>query len=119
MRKKYKLSGLVEDSCSPLNGNVPVINDEMLSLAGRLADQLLEMLTIRNGFYTLENALHVFPSSSTEEEIGLHEWNDPQLWRNGYEDAVTNCLFFAEDVFGGQFCVKENNVLYLTRKRVL
>ena len=66
------------------------------------------MLRERNGFYALESALHVFPSHSSQQEIGLDKWNESALWRAEYKGVADGCLFFAEDVFGGgQFCVKD------------
>ncbi len=87
-----------------------MLTDQMRSLAGSLADELLSMLRERNGFYALESALHVFPSHSSQQEMGLEKWNDSALWRNDYKGMADDCLFFAEDVFGGQFCIKDNKV---------
>ncbi|WP_233237909.1 hypothetical protein [Bordetella sp. LUAb4] len=42
--------------------------------------------------------------------IGLAEWNEDTLWRSAYKGLADDCLFFAEDVFGGQFCIKDNRV---------
>lgn len=68
------------------------------------------MLFQRNGFYALESALHVFPSHSSPQEIGLDSWNEKTLWRSNYKGMADGCLFFAEDVFGGQFCIKDGKV---------
>lgn len=42
--------------------------------------------------------------------IGLDEWNSDALWRNVYHGMANGCLFFAEDIFGGQFCIKKNKI---------
>ena len=88
----------------------PNLNIELCSYAGELADELLDMLRHRNGFYALDDALHVYPSHSNQQEIGLDCWNDASLWRDKYEGMADNCLFFAEDIFGGQFCIKDNDI---------
>lgn len=104
------LDKLFSNASASLNDREPVISDELQALAGSLKDELLKMLGQRNGFYALESALHVFPSQSSEQEIGLTDWNSNSLWRNDYKELVADCLFFAEDVFGGQFCIKDNKV---------
>jgi hypothetical protein len=58
-----------------------------------------------NGFYLFDDALHVF---STEH---ARSWNSPTLWRDAYKDMVRPTdFFFAEDVFGSQFAVRDNAI---------
>ncbi|MEF3062309.1 SMI1/KNR4 family protein [Ralstonia solanacearum] len=71
---------------------------------------LLDFLEKKNGFYAFESALHFFPARSHYAEIGLREWNDSDLWVHEYQDMADGCLFFAEDIFGGQFCLKSDGV---------
>lgn len=104
------LEKLLSRASSSLNTNTPALSDEIRVLAGLLANDLLNMLNIKNGFYALESALHVFPSHSNHHEIGLDEWNSDVLWRNVYHGMTNDCLFFAEDIFGGQFCIKKNKI---------
>jgi hypothetical protein len=80
------------------------------SLFGTPGLQLATLLSPKNGYYAFENALHVFPECSTETEIGIVEWNAQDLWRKEYGDAVADAVFFAEDVFGMQFCLREGQV---------
>ncbi|WP_336998466.1 SMI1/KNR4 family protein [Leclercia sp. M50] len=75
-----------------------------------LIEDLINLLNKRNGFYCFESALHVFPVETDGEEIGLIDWNDKGLWIECYDDLARNALFFAEDVFGGQFCIKEDGI---------
>lgn len=82
-------------------------------LAGTRADELESLLLRRNGFYAFESALHVFATGGTApgSEPSLQQWNDPQLWRfefHGLEEVPV--LFFAEDVFGVQFCLRQGQV---------
>lgn len=104
------LEKLLSSASSSLSDDEPALTDQLRSLAGSLADSLLSMLHERNGFYALESALHVFPSHSSQQELGLDKWNDGKLWRAEYRGIADDCLFFAEDVFGGQFCIKDNKV---------
>ncbi len=104
------LDKLLSSASSSLNTSVPALSDEVRVLAGSLADDLLNMLNTQNGFYALESALHVFPSHSNQHEIGLDDWNSDVLWRSEYQGMADGCLFFAEDVFGGQFCIKVNKI---------
>jgi hypothetical protein len=68
--------------------------------------ELGQLLSERNGFYAFESALHVFPAVTTGDQIGLDLWNSESLWKLSYDkDLVENCLFFAEDIFGVQFCI--------------
>jgi len=67
------------------------------------------MLGRLNGFYAFESALHVFPSGTTER-MNLELWNDPDLWRRDYDDMTDGLLFFAEDLFGGQFVLLDAGV---------
>lgn len=104
------LDKILSNSSSPLSDKSPEISAQIRGLAGALADQLLEMLCQRNGFYSLESALHVFPTHSSQCEIGICDWNENSLWRNRYKNLANDCVFFAEDVFGGQFCIKDSRV---------
>lgn len=104
------LNKLLLNSSSSLCAYEAEISEQLHNFAGSLADSLLKMLSQRNGFYSLEGALHVFPTHSSEKEIGLDRWNENTLWRDAYQGLTNNCLFFAEDIFGGQFCIKDNQI---------
>lgn len=81
----------------------------MLRRAGKRGRELFELLATRNGFYAFESALHVFPLSGSGDQ-SLDRWNSLELWRNRYEDLTEGCLFFAEDIFGGQFCIRDDKI---------
>lgn len=91
--------------CAAPTGNVraPLLESE-------LSNELDATLRLRNGFYAFESALHVFPLEDCGAEIGLERWNSQDLWRNEYKDLLTGHLFFAEDVFGGQFSIRDDQV---------
>jgi hypothetical protein len=72
---------------------------------------LLRQLYARaNGAYVLDDALHVFPFEATNE-LTVFAWNEPARWRFEYGDLVpAEAFFFAEDVFGNQFCVLDGAI---------
>jgi hypothetical protein len=77
-----------------------------------LGSELFQMLGQKNGFYTFEFALHVFPLTA-DSGTGLEGWNAASLWRNEFEDLAEGLLFFAEDILQDQFCLskKQSGVL--------
>jgi len=42
--------------------------------------------------------------------MSLEIWNSPELWRHEYGTLAEGLFFFAEDVFGNQFCFREGSV---------
>lgn len=75
-----------------------------------LVEELRQLLTFKNGCYGFVSALHIFPWQETENEPGLQQWNQPELWIEAFQDMARDALFFAEDIFGVQFCLRENGV---------
>ena len=67
-------------------------------------------------FRTEERILRVricaprIPIVRCDAEIGLLEWNSPTLWKAEYQGLADVYVFFAEDIFGGQFCFAESGV---------
>lgn len=104
------LEKLLSNASLSICDDEPNISEQLLNMAGHLANDLVKMLNQRNGFYALESALHVFPANSNQMEIGLDNWNENTLWRNSYQGLADNCLFFAEDAFGGQFCINDSKI---------
>src|SRR5262249_25280537 len=79
---------------------------------GSLGMELVRWLNRKNGFYAFESALHVFPMGGKEGVLDLAQWNRDRLWRKDYGTLTQGCLFFAEDVFGCQFCIREEAVYF-------
>ena len=100
-----KLLSISSDSFS--QGAVNIAPDLLLA-AGKLGQELKRFLNYKNGFFSFESALRVFSTNKTEFSYDLSTWNSSGLWRADYADLADGCLFFAEDVFGGQFCIKNN-----------
>lgn len=83
---------------------------KLFETAGKRGQEIEALLNKKNGFFAFESALRVFPSCSSKLSIGLEDWNSEYLWRKDYSGLADGCLFFAEDVFGGQFCIKNDVV---------
>jgi hypothetical protein len=79
-------------------------------IKGSLVGELLEMYQNKNGFYAFESALHVYPAQSCLPEIGLDNWNASDNWKKFYNGMADELMFFAEDIFANQFCIKNNNI---------
>lgn len=81
---------------------------------GPLIEELIQILSKKNGFYAFEASLHVFsyrdpiPNSNV---LGLQAWNEKTLWRDWYGGLTDGLLFFAEDIFGGQFAIRDNEII--------
>lgn len=96
-------------SPSLLNGDVRV-ERAMFKDSGMFAEGLTTLLHERNGFFAFERALRFFPSVSVPISYGLADWNDNALWRFEYGDIARGCFFFAEDIFGVQFCTCDDAI---------
>src|SRR4051794_28427234 len=81
--------------------------------AGTLFDQLLGVLRHRNGFYALDDALHVRALGEHDDalEHSLTVWNSDELWRAEYDGLADGLFFFAEDLFGGQFAISDRGIV--------
>lgn len=101
---------LMSISSAPIAKGEAAVNRDEISGFGPLGEQLQSLLKQRNGFYAFEAALHVFPASPQEKELTLGEWNTFDLWRFEYGELAHKAMFFAEDAFGNQFCIRDNRV---------
>lgn len=105
------ISKLLNLSSAPLNQQRPRLCGGSLELAGSIGDELMAVLSTINGFYSFESALHFLPSHSSLLSVGIEEWNAKSGWRQEFGNLADDCLFFAEDVFGGQFCIANDRVM--------
>jgi hypothetical protein len=101
---------LLSISSAPIGDVLPHLSEELLNTAGRLGAQLNELLTAKNGFYAFESALHVLPASCPTAPMDLERWNDTTLWKGLYGDLTRDFVFFAEDVLGGQFGIRHEQI---------
>jgi len=104
------LQKLVALASAPLCHSARALDPSVHKREGSVATELEALLKAKNGFYAFEGALHVLSMQSCHESIGIEEWNSPELWRGAYADLARGLWFFAEDAFGGQFCVREGVV---------
>lgn len=101
---------LVAHAGPALSQSTPRLTDGCADLAGPLGKDVLALLWSRNGFLAFDAALYVLPSASESEAIGLAEWNADSLWRSAYKGLADGALFFALDLFGGQFGIANGEV---------
>ncbi|MCU0687150.1 MAG: SMI1/KNR4 family protein [Polyangiaceae bacterium] len=105
------LKKLASLGAAPLGGH-QVERELLVRHLGPEAACLGELLLLKNGFYAFESALHVLPFGKTTEGAGeLVSWNDKGLWIEDYDGMASGKLFFAEDVFGNQFCLVSGQVM--------
>lgn len=76
------------------------------------ARDLRNLLMIKNGFYAFEGALYVRSSEPHDNTRCLNEWNSTSCWIDTYGDLVNGLLFFAEDIFGNQFAITDNGIVW-------
>jgi hypothetical protein len=88
----------------------PTNATDALSKWGRVGQELADMLNLINGFYAYESALFVRPLHNAVPPLGLLEWNARDCWVTNYPDDLSDVLFFAEDVFGGQYCIRKGSI---------
>ena len=75
-----------------------------------MIEEAEKFYSLKNGFYAFESALHVFPISERDDIMSFQKWNSKHLWRAGFPELEKDVYFFAEDVFGMQFCFKNNEI---------
>lgn len=73
---------------------------------------LRPLLDTKNGFLCFGGALHVFHADGHHPILpSLGEWNELDGWRSGYGALIpSEVLFFAQDIFGGQFAIDAGEV---------
>lgn len=104
------LKKIISIASPPLSSGEPELDSALCFRAGDLAVELLALLKEKNGFYAFEGALHLFPTVTNNGDMGLNEWNDIDCWRYSYDGLDKEALFFGEDIFGVQFCIKDNRI---------
>ena len=103
------LEKLLAKSSAPIGEICEFTDPSFLLKQGKLGQSLLNLLTLRNGFCAFESALYVFPHSSNRH-ISLYEWNQSNLWRNEYGQLGRDFLFFAQDAFANQYCLRDKQI---------
>jgi hypothetical protein len=101
---------LVSIGSDPLDGENNEFDLHKITKSKKLRDELEELYDLKNGFYAFEMALHLFPISDREDVLTFQKWNSKSLWRKGYSELEGDTCFFAEDLFGFQFCIKDESI---------
>ena len=97
------------------------MNSPLLKLAGIGSGGILTAPLLSEGAGLEEWGCHgaalrewlrqnVFPIGRKDGVMDLETWNLPGTWRDTYQDMANGHLFFAEDVFGDQFCLKQGGI---------
>lgn len=94
----------------------PEVAREILSAAGRSADDHRALLQRRNGFYALGGLLHVLGACQEPPNHSLRAWNHSEGWRRAWGRLPEGLTFFAQDAFGNQFAYRAGKIV---RFRVL
>ena len=69
------------------------------------------MLSAKNGFYSFESALHVFPGCDHSDHMSLRRWNEAATWKAAFGNFLDSTVCFAEDVFGEQFAIAGDEIV--------
>lgn len=83
---------------------------EKFNLPSTEVSILGEIISIKNGFYAFESALHILGTGSDRPDIDIVAWNSPDLWIKSYDTIKPDGLCFAEDLFGNQFYMTPNGI---------
>jgi hypothetical protein len=104
------LERLLTIAGKPLGERLLHVPEELLQQADKLGEELVDMLMHKNGYFAFESALHVFPVGPSAAGYDLSTWNSFPLWRSRYGAVTHDCCFFAEDIFGEQFCMRSERI---------
>lgn len=69
----------------------------------KIANELKEILEVKNGFYAFEGALHFFSSK---------EHKNYNIWKKSYKGLADDIFCFGEDAFGNQFSIKDDSIYF-------
>ncbi len=75
-----------------------------------VSEDLQELLAAKNGFYAFDSSLLVRPLQNATAPFGLLEWNNRSLWKYEFDEPYEDFTFFAEDIFGVQYCVQQSDI---------
>jgi hypothetical protein len=103
---------LLSKRATPARSNAP-FRPGALPAEFQPAAQLLGPLLSRvNGFYAFESALQVFGTETVESNDDIAVWNSATSWRQEFGEVAEGLVFFAQDIFGGQFAASERGFFH-------
>jgi hypothetical protein len=85
---------------------------KLLDVNKKIENELINIYKTKNGFFAFFNALHFFPINHNSQYIGFEQWNEYSTWRSAYGSLANDCKFFAEDLFGNQFCILNESICF-------
>ncbi len=109
--KRNNLTLLLDAAEPALASTPPYLDAWVRRHAGPPLDELESLYRERNGFLAFDRALRVFPAIPPAHMLSLNRWNGPRIWRDAYGGLADDLLFFADDIFGGQFCIQKGKIL--------
>ena len=71
---------------------------------------LSTILKKKNGFFAFEGALHFYPTAG--DEISIESINGEREWIVEYDGLADGLFFFAQDIFGSQYCIRESDGMF-------
>ena len=83
---------------------------EALAVPALVDEGHRELLAAHDGLIALDSGLRCF-GITTRVLPSIASWNSPDGWRSAYRTLADGLLFFAEDVFGNQFCYEERGIV--------
>lgn len=107
---RSELTRLLEAAETTFSQAPPSLDAWARRHAGPRLPELEHLYGQKNGFLAFDHALRVFPAVPASHDLSLNRWNSPRLWRDAYGDLADGPLFFADDIFGGQFCVRQGHI---------
>lgn len=97
--------------CAPASGSALKADVQVFrNCAGSIGEELHYMLLKMNGGYGFKGALHFFGADEACKDLSIERWNSNDLWRSDYKELDPLGCFFAEDVFGNQFFIKDEKI---------
>lgn len=108
--KNDLLTEVLKSADEALAPGPPYLGVAVRHWAGLRLAELEGLYRVRNGFFAFDRALRVFPAAPPDHLLSLNRWNELRLWRDAYGGLADNLLFFADDIFGVQFCVQEGAI---------
>jgi hypothetical protein len=78
---------------------------------GPRGSELCELLSLRNGFFAFEGALHVFPDTGIGRLAGLERFNRSTGWKAGYRHGCEGLFLFAANAFGDLYGIRGDEII--------
>jgi hypothetical protein len=97
-----RLEELIKRGRSPLGPPVSV------DLGSGLTDELAALFAHTNGFTVFNAGVQLLHAGEVGLGPELGRWNADHTWRHLYGPLADGLFFFAQDLFGTQFAIEEN-----------